>query len=63
MRIAWLIVITISFAYAGWIISTAFDEWRESPVITTIDSTTVPIEDIPFPSGTITFQKIGSKKV
>jgi hypothetical protein len=52
-RFLWLIIITVSFTIAGFLISLSFKDWQENPVLTTIDSTFYPGESIPFPAVTI----------
>ena len=42
-----------SFIGAGLIVNTAFSDWSENPVITSVDSIAAPIDSIQFPTVTI----------
>lgn len=46
----WVILVLASFLIAGTFISLSFEDWKANPVITTIDSTFFPVEEIPFPA-------------
>ena len=55
-RIFWIIVVIIAIVFAiNWSI-TAYENWQNDPVLTTIATTGLPIQDIPFPSITICAQ-------
>ncbi len=45
-RIAWLTLILISFTLAGFLIRLAFEDWGANPIITTIESTAFPVEEV-----------------
>ena len=44
---------TAGFLIAGFMITSAFDEWAENPVVTTLDSIAAPITNIQFPTVTL----------
>ena len=44
---------TAGFLIAGFMITSAFDEWAENPVVTTMDSIAAPITNIQFPTVTL----------
>jgi len=50
-RISWILVVTLGFIGAGFLIYESFQAWHESPVKTTIE--TLPINDISFPKVTV----------
>ena len=50
-RVAWVVIVVASFAFAIREITNAFQEWQESPVSTTI--TTHPITELEFPAVTV----------
>ena len=51
VSVLWLTIVLASFTVAGHLIASEIQVWNDSPVITTIESTSVPIESVPFPSG------------
>ena len=50
-RVAWVVIVVASFAFAISMITNAYLEWHESPVSTTI--TTHPITELEFPTVTV----------
>ena len=57
-RIFWGLVVVIAIILAlTWSI-TAYKNWQNDPVLTTIATTGLPIENVPFPSITICAQGI-----
>ena len=50
-RAAWVVIVVGCFAFAIREITTALEEWQESPVSTTI--TTHPITELEFPEVTV----------
>ena len=55
-RILWGIVVIIAIALAIYWSITAYNKWRDDPIITTISTNGLPIQRIPFPSITICAQ-------
>jgi len=51
VKISWILVVTLGFTFAGYLIFQSFDTWAESPVKTTIE--TLPITEITFPKVTV----------
>ena len=47
----WVIIVSISFGVAGFMINNAYLEWQESPIATSIK--TYPISKLDFPSVTV----------
>lgn len=50
-RLFWILVVMTGFSVAGFMISQSFENWRDSPIKTTIE--TKPIKDITFPKVTV----------
>ena len=50
-RVAWVVIVVASFAFAISMITNAYLEWHQSPVSTTI--TTHPITELQFPTVTV----------
>ncbi len=48
-RVLWFLSIAVSFTIAAFLIKQSFDDWFDNPVLTTIESTSAPVEDVPFP--------------
>ena len=57
-RVFWVIVVIIAIGFAGTWSFMAYDEWRGDPILTTVSTTGLPIQDVPFPSITICAQGI-----
>ena len=52
-RVFWIIVVTVGIALAMFFSVEAYLAWRESPLITSVSTTALPIEDLDWPSVTI----------
>ena len=52
-RIFWLIVVVLALAFSYWQTSTLYKQWQDSPVITTLETVSLPIKAIDFPAVTI----------
>ena len=52
-RIFWVIIVVLSLAFTIFQILMVYDEWKDRPVVTTLDTEALSIEDIPFPAVTI----------
>ena len=59
-RILWLILVALAFAFASHEVRILYQSWQDNPVITVLDTVTLPIEEIEFPAVTICPQ--GSSK-
>ena len=51
VRLFWILVVVGGFAAAIWMIFESFDNWRQKPISTTIE--TFPISEIIFPNVTV----------
>lgn len=55
-RVLWFAVVIIAIMFAvSWSLL-AYYEWQDVPMLTTISTTGLPIQDVPFPSITICAQ-------
>ena len=52
-RAFWIVAILASFSLCALVISAMFRNWAEEPVVTTIETVSLPIEGIQFPSTTV----------
>ena len=52
-RILWTIVAALSLAFAISLSVSAYFSWQENPILTTIATTALSVEHIPFPAITI----------
>jgi hypothetical protein len=52
-RILWLLAVIVSVIVAISLSVTAYTNWQDSPVITSLATTSFPVEAIPFPAITI----------
>ena len=50
-KVFWILVVTLGFTFAGYLIYQSFHTWAGSPVKTTIE--TLPITEITFPKVTV----------
>ena len=50
-RYFWIVIVIGGFSGAGYLISTSFDNWKQSPISTTVE--TLSISKITFPNVTI----------
>ena len=57
-RFFWLIVVVIGIMLAAVWSFWAYEKWQDDPMLTTISTTGLPIQDVPFPSITICAQGI-----
>ncbi len=48
-----LIIATVGFGFAAYMISSSMTEWESNPVITTLDSIAAPIKLVQFPTVTV----------
>lgn len=59
-RVIWVILVSLAFAFAAHEVRILYEHWQENPVLTVLDTVTLPIEDVEFPAITICPQ--GSSK-
>ena len=52
-RILWGIIIFLGLAFTIFQLILLVDEWQESPTVTTLNSSFIPVQDIKFPQVTI----------
>ena len=52
-RIFWLIVVVLALAFSYWQTSTLYKQWNDNPIITTLETVSLPIKEIEFPAVTI----------
>ena len=52
-RIFWFIVVVLALAFSYWQTSTLYKQWQDNPVITTLETVSLPIKAIEFPAVTI----------
>ena len=52
-KLFWIIVITIGFIMSGLIIFQSFSDWEDTPLQTTIDQVSLPIEKLSVPAITV----------
>ena len=52
-RIFWIIVVILAITFSTSQMTTLYNEWQDNPVITTLDTVALPIEEIEFPAVTI----------
>ena len=57
-RFFWIVVVSLSIFYAVLSTWQAWQAWQDDPMITSIATTGLPIQKIPFPSITICAQGI-----
>ena len=55
-RILWIIIVIVAIYIALSLSITAYVDWQDNPVLTSVGSTGYPIEKVPFPSITICAQ-------
>ena len=56
-KVCWAFLIIAGFIYSGWIISGAIHTWETSPLQTTVDQVSLPIQELPFPAITVCDQE------
>ena len=52
-RIFWLTVVVLALVFSYWQTSTLYKQWQDNPVITTLETVSMPIKEIEFPAVTI----------
>ena len=52
-RLIWLVVVILAIIFTTFQVCNLYDEWQDEPVITTLDTVALPIEEIEFPAVTI----------
>ena len=52
-KIFWVMVIIVGFICSGYIITASFQEWGETPLQTTVDKVSMPIEELAQPAITV----------
>ena len=55
-RLLWIVAMIIMLIFASFLSLSAYKEWEDHPVVTTVMSTGKPIEEIEFPAITICAQ-------
>ena len=50
-RLFWILIVIGGFTGAGYLIHESFDNWRQNPITTTVE--TLPISEITFPNVTV----------
>ena len=55
-RLLWIVAMIIMLIFASFFSLSAYKEWEDHPVVTTVMSTGKPIEEIEFPAITICAQ-------
>ena len=60
-RVFWVIVVILALFFAIFMSITAYNNWKENPVLTSVGTTGHPIEKIAFPSITICPQGSSNK--
>ena len=55
-RIFWVIVVIIAILFAATLTWWSYQKWEDEPILTTIHTTGLPIQEIPFPAITICAQ-------
>ena len=52
-RLIWLVVVILAIIFTTFQVCNLYNEWQDEPVITTLDTVALPIEEIEFPAVTI----------
>ena len=52
-RTGWTLIVILAVAFTVVQMTTLYQQWKDDPVITTLDTAALPIEDIEFPAVTI----------
>ena len=52
-RLIWLVVVILAIIFTTFQVCKLYKEWQDEPVITTLDTVALPIEEIEFPAVTI----------
>ena len=52
-RVIWTIVVILAVSFTVFQMTTLYQQWQDDPVLTTLDTAALPIQDIEFPAVTI----------
>ena len=52
-RLLWAVVVCMAIYLATYQVSNLYNDWQDDPVVTTLETVALPIEDIEFPAVTI----------
>ena len=52
-RLLWLVVVILAVLFATYQVGKLYKDWQDDPVVTTLDTVALPIEEIEFPAVTI----------
>ena len=52
-RLLWLVVVILAILLATYQVVKLYQDWQDDPVVTTLDTVALPIEEIEFPAVTI----------
>ena len=52
-RMLWVIVVSLAVTFTAFQMTTLYEQWQDDPVVTTLDTVALPIEEIEFPAVTI----------
>ena len=52
-RICWVIIVILAVSFTIFQMTTLYNQWQDDPVITTLETAALPIENIEFPALTI----------
>ena len=52
-RVFWAIVVLLAIAFCIWQVITIWLDWQQNPVVTSLETVALPIEEIEFPAVTI----------
>ena len=48
-RILWVVIVLLALCFTVFQMATLYTDWQDNPVITTLDTVALPIEEIEFP--------------
>jgi hypothetical protein len=52
-RLIWALILMISISICAFLLNDLNEDWKRNPVVTTIESTSLPLGEIPYPAVTI----------
>ena len=52
-RLLWVFIVLTSFILTIWMVNASYNDWKEHPVITTLKTTTKPVNEVDFPAITV----------
>ena len=52
-RLIWALILIISISICAFLLNDLNEDWNSNPVVTTIESTSWPLGNIPFPAVTV----------